>query len=445
MSCEILRYLAFLMARNLSSVSPLFSIGPFNEAPGDYEPQQSIDALKLAKILVIGAGGLGCEILKNLALTGLKDIHVIDMDTVDVSNLNRQFLFRHKDVGKPKADTAAAFIKSRVRDPELHITLHFCRIQDKTIDFYRQFTVVICGLDNVEARRWINALLVGLVDDDLNFFIPMVDGGTEGFRGQARVILPSLTLCFECSLDMISPKTTYPVCTIANTPRLPEHCIEWASQLEWPRRFSGRKFDADVPEDVELMHLISMERAHEFGIEEFTQQLTLGVVKNIIPAIASTNAIIAASCSNEVFKIVIGISPILDNYMMYSGDDSIFTYTYAHTKKTNCAVCGSKVKRIRALKWWTLRHLLEDLATKQEIQLKKPSLSTARANLYMRQPAFLEEQTRANLVLKLCDLVDLGEEILVTDPSLPISMKLVIDAFDGPEAEPTDVNSLLRS
>ncbi|KAK6458329.1 uncharacterized protein RJT20DRAFT_126337 [Scheffersomyces xylosifermentans] len=429
--------------RDDSSVLPLLNnIGPYNEVPEEYEAEEAAVALSTTKVLVIGAGGLGCEILKNLALTGFKDIHVIDMDTIDVSNLNRQFLFRPKDVGKSKAEVAAKFIEERIGDKDLKISPYFGKIQDKPLSYYKQFGVVICGLDSVEARRWINATLVSLVDTELNNLIPMIDGGTEGFRGQSRVILPTLMSCYECTLDLITPQTTYPVCTIANTPRLPEHCIEWASVLEWPKMFPGRKFDADDPEQVEWMYQTALARANEFNIEGVTKSLTLGVVKNIIPAIASTNAIIAASCCNEAFKIITNINPILNNYMMYSGDDSIFTYTYAHARRANCPVCGNFAKTFTAQNWWTLERFIEEISSKQEVQMSQPSLTAASRFLYLRNPPHLEESTRPNLSKKLNTLIRGGDELVITDPNLPISLKLTVE-FTGPETEPDDVNSSL--
>ncbi len=186
--------------------------GPFCHP--DFEP--SADILNFisndCKVLVIGAGGLGCELLKNLGLMGFRDIHVIDMDTIDLSNLNRQFLFRMKDIGKPKADVAAEFINKRI--PGCNVTPYFNKIQDFDEDFYRQFNIVICGLDSIVARRWINAMLVSLLvyeEDtlDQSSVIPLIDGGTEGFKGNARIIFPGLSACIECTLDLFPPQVRF--------------------------------------------------------------------------------------------------------------------------------------------------------------------------------------------------------------------------------------------
>jgi len=103
----------------------------------------------------------------------------LNLDTIDVSNLNRQFLFRASDVGKSKAEVAAKFVMKRVKG--VQITPHNCKIQDKDEEFYMQFTLVVCGLDSIEARRWINSTLVDLVtDDNPESLKPLIDGGTEG-------------------------------------------------------------------------------------------------------------------------------------------------------------------------------------------------------------------------------------------------------------------------
>lgn len=136
--------------------------GPF--CYEEFEPGEEILRLlsEECRILVIGCGGLGCEILSKLVLMGFKQIHVIDMDTIDLSNLNRQFLFRQSDIGKSKAIVAAEFINKRV--PGVQVIPHFCRIQDKDEQFYKQFHLAISGLDSIVARRWINGMLINLLE-----------------------------------------------------------------------------------------------------------------------------------------------------------------------------------------------------------------------------------------------------------------------------------------
>ena len=400
----------------------LLTKSPYAEE--EYTPgPEVIDALESVKVLVIGAGGLGCEILKNLALSGFKDIHVIDMDTIDVSNLNRQFLFRQSDVGKPKADCAAAFVKNRV--PGVNITPHNCKIQDFDEDFYMQFTLVICGLDSIEARRWINATLVDMVSDSPESLKPLIDGGTEGFKGQARVILPTISSCIECQLSMHAPRAAVPLCTLATIPRQPQHCIEWAHIIAWEEHRKDEPLDTDDPEHITWLYTIALARARDFNISGVTYSMTQGVVKNIIPAIASTNAIIAAACTNEALKIATSSVPYLDNYMMYTGDSEtgLYSYTFTAEKKDDCPVCGNRAQTITVDPEMTLEEWLGSLAERAEAQLKKPSVRSEERTLYMREPEGLELATRANLKKKLGKLVADGEEVGVSDGAFAISFK----------------------
>lgn len=88
-----------------------------------------------ASVLIVGAGGLGCEAIKCLALSGVGKIHLIDMDTIELTNLNRQFLFRKKDIGKYKSEVASEFIMQRVEGCEVSFSTK--KVQEETDDYYK--------------------------------------------------------------------------------------------------------------------------------------------------------------------------------------------------------------------------------------------------------------------------------------------------------------------
>ncbi|KXS10873.1 hypothetical protein M427DRAFT_36480 [Gonapodya prolifera JEL478] len=181
-----------------------------------------------ASILMVGAGGIGCELLKTLLLSGVKNITVVDLDTIDLSNLNRQFLFQKQHISKAKAHVAR---ESALRfNPEANIVSHHANIKDPQFDvaFFRGFTVVMNALDNLEARSYVN--LMCLAADR-----PLVEAGTTGFQGQSYVIKRRKTACYDC-LPKVLPKT-YAVCTIRSTPSLPIHCIVWAKSYLFSQLF----------------------------------------------------------------------------------------------------------------------------------------------------------------------------------------------------------------
>lgn len=188
---------------------------------GALQPEMQ-NLIKESRILLVGAGGIGCEVLKNLVLTGFSDLEVVDLDTIDVSNLNRQFLFSKNSVGKAKSHVARESVLKF--NPNVNIKSHLADIMDQKFGtaFYAKFKLVINALDNRKARSHVNRMC--LAAD-----VPLIESGTLGYHGQVEFIKKGLTLCYECT-PKVEPKS-YPMCTIRNTPKEPIHCVIWAKYL----------------------------------------------------------------------------------------------------------------------------------------------------------------------------------------------------------------------
>lgn len=194
------------------------------------------EAMQEAKVLLVGAGGIGCELLKDLILMEIGEIHVLDLDTIDLSNLNRQFLFRQKDIKQSKSLTAVKAVGHFNLNSRL--VAHHGNIMDaKTfpLKFFSQFDIIYNALDNLEARLYVNRMA-------LFTRIPLFESGTTGNKGQVQPIYPYLSECFHC-MPKETPKT-FPVCTIRSTPSKPIHSITWAKNFLLSQLFGERDQDS---------------------------------------------------------------------------------------------------------------------------------------------------------------------------------------------------------
>lgn len=155
------------------------------------------EKVRNAKVLVVGAGALGNEVLKNLALFGVGNIFIVDFDTIDYSNLTRSVLFRESDVdqGKYKAEIAA----SRLREINSTINIQFLigkLATDVGLGIYRKMDVIIGCLDSELSRLQLNRI-------SMRAGKPWVDGGIFDMDGNAKVFIPGKN-CYECELPEVS-------------------------------------------------------------------------------------------------------------------------------------------------------------------------------------------------------------------------------------------------
>jgi len=162
------------------------------------------EALARAKVLVVGAGGLGCPAAAELALAGVGTIGLIDPDRVELSNLHRQILHGAADLGRPKVESARD--KLVALRPGIEVpTFDQALSPTNLLALFADFDFIVDGTDNVAAKFLINdgAVLAGK---------PYSHAGILGFRGQTLTVLPHRSACYRCLFPLPPPPGETPTC-----------------------------------------------------------------------------------------------------------------------------------------------------------------------------------------------------------------------------------------
>ena len=301
-----------------------------------------IDRVRAAKILVVGAGAIGNEVLKNLALLGVGNIYIFDKDTIEMSNLSRSVLYRASDRGKSKALTAAKAVKTL--NPAVNVYWHDGDIASDLGDgLVRRMDVVIGCLDNIEARYLVNRLC-------FKVGTPWIDAGIGSLNGQVRVFVPPEGPCYECSFsdahyEQLSLRlscntiaaehvkqgripTTPTIASLVAAVQVQE-CLKLLDPEQWKgRTFAGRQFEFNgAHAQVDVMGLPSRDDcpAHDLAIEpEFLVELD---------GIRASNSI--GDLLNEAMKLL--------------GTNAHLYFDHEIALERTCANCGSVVPVFRPL------------------------------------------------------------------------------------------------
>ncbi len=241
-------------------------------------PDWNQDALKNSTVLVLGVGATGSYLATNVILAGVGKLILVDFDTIELSNLNRQLLFTEADIGKNKAMVAKE--KLQVLNPDSTIISFPQAMEKLPKELLKGINVIACCLDTFKGRRWANSLAI-------REGVPIINGGMYGFLGDVQTIIPNVTPCFECQ-PLISQEKLSQACSPLGEARI--------------------------------------------GMEKPEAPL---------PSVSTLSSIIAGLMSQEILKILMDIGKPIENFMFYDGLNQEFTKLQLK-RNENCPICGSK-------------------------------------------------------------------------------------------------------
>jgi len=184
------------------------------------------------RILIVGAGGLGCPASLALAEAGVGTLGLMDPDRIEASNLHRQILYSDKDLGRPKVEAAAEYLKSRFPKTKTIEIMEAFGVANAG-KYFGDYDLVVDGLDRLEKKFLLNDWCVKLRK-------PFVHAGVVKFEGQVLPVLPGVTACLRCLIPKIPPPFAMPTCQEAGVLGSFSQAIGFLQAREALRLASGK-------------------------------------------------------------------------------------------------------------------------------------------------------------------------------------------------------------
>ncbi|MFW9930566.1 MAG: ThiF family adenylyltransferase, partial [Candidatus Thorarchaeota archaeon] len=296
--------------------------------------------LKNSTVLIVGVGGLGVEVAKNLAMAGIGHLILVDMDTIEFSNFNRQILFVGATEGSFKAEVASKKLKEI--NPFIKISAYNCALQDLDPIIYQQADLYIAGLDSINARVELNRRAIHNKK-------PLIDAGTAAYNGHIYCIFPFRNACLDCDPLHEREIDQLGACTLVGNPRKPVHCVLQA-KMRFEEEFD-KEPDVFNNQDLQYLRKVSNEILYKHFPQEkpFSSDYIVQLVDAHEPTVITINAVMASLQSQEAIKILHQIrnpenqrmGSLNLNYIIYNGLTGKF-YEIEKPRNQKCTICGNE-------------------------------------------------------------------------------------------------------